>query len=356
MSKSVPIDQIREPQPSRELLAYLQLLAGPSPAQDEFFDVRWTSSHGMSRRFIAAQRTGDAAELIARQAIRTDVYVGGALRQGGRDGGKQAISGSHLLYIDHDHSLTQQRLARFQSPPTMEVASGTPGHRHLYWQLEERAPNEQVESANSRIERLLGGDSACVDVARILRPPGTLNHKHDPPSPVGLLAHRPDARYKLAELLSALPAIERAPEREQRYARGRRGDDPLQAIKPAHYIRLLTGLVPGPDGKIPCPFHPDRTPSLHVYDTPERGWACYGCATPDGKPRGGDIYTLASLLWGIPSCGSGFIELRARLDDVFRIERDQASPWRRPHAPEHDGPWDRVRQAVRADRQLDRGR
>lgn len=345
-----------EQESSSELLAYLQLLAGPSPVQDEFLDVRWRSGNGMSRRFVPAQRTSDAADLIARLATRTDVYVGVALRDGGGDGGKQSISGSHLLYIDRDHSRTQQQLARFQCPPTMEVASGTPGHRHLYWQLDERAPSEQVESANCRIARLLDGDPACVDVARILRPPGTLNHKHDPPTRVSLLAHRPDARYTLTELLSVLPPIERVPGREQRHAREGRRDDPLQQIAPAHYVRLLTGLAPGRDGKIACPFHSDRTPSLHVYDTPEQGWACYGCRTPDSKPRGGDIYSLASLLWSIPARGRDFIELRARLDDVFRISRDPASAWHRLRAREHDRPWDRAREVDRAERQIDRSR
>jgi len=357
MSASLPIDQSREPEPSRDLLAYLQLLAGSSPAPDQFFDIRWlTGERRMSRRFVPAQRTSEAAHLITRLASRADVYVGVALRDGQRDGGKHAISGSHLLYIDMDHSGTQLALAKFEYPPTMEVASGTPDHLQVYWRLNQRASGPQVESTNRRIARLLGGDPACVDVARILRPPGTLNHKHDPPAPVSLLAHRPDARYALPELLSVLPVLERSVEPAKRGAREHTQDDPLQQIKPSHYIRLLTGLTPGPDGKIACPFHSDRTPSLHVYDAPEKGWACYGCRTLDGKPRGGDIYTLASLLWGIPARGRDFIELRARLDDVFRIDRDPTSPWRRPCAREHDRPWGRAREQMRADLQLDRGR
>ena len=44
-------------------------------------------------------------------------------------------------------------------------------------------------------------------------------------------------------------------------------------------------------GKIRCPFHPDGTPSLHVYPTPEQGWFCFGCR------RGGTIYDLAAEVW-----------------------------------------------------------
>jgi DNA primase len=92
-------------------------------------------------------------------------------------------------------------------------------------------------------------------------------------------------------------------------------------IKPQDYIQRLTGQEPEANGKGPCPFHPDDTPSLHAYDTPEQGWACYGCKTPDGRPAGGDIYNFASKLWDIPTNGRDFIELRDRLDETFGIER-----------------------------------
>jgi hypothetical protein len=39
-------------------------------------------------------------------------------------------------------------------------------------------------------------------------------------------------------------------------------------------------------------LHEDRTPSLHVYGDPERGWFCFGCG------RGGSIYDFAALLFG----------------------------------------------------------
>jgi DNA primase len=55
-------------------------------------------------------------------------------------------------------------------------------------------------------------------------------------------------------------------------------------------------------------FHEDRTPSLHVYDDPERGWYCFGCG------RGGSIYDLASLLWQRETHGRDFIELRRELE------------------------------------------
>jgi len=92
-------------------------------------------------------------------------------------------------------------------------------------------------------------------------------------------------------------------------------------IAPARYVKALTGREPTRQGKIRCPFHPDATPSLHVYRSSERGWTCFACTGPDGRPLGGDIYTLASLLWGVPASGREFLELRARLDALFGLRR-----------------------------------
>ena len=63
----------------------------------------------------------------------------------------------------------------------------------------------------------------------------------------------------------------------------------------------------GRDGKIRCPLHEDRTPSMHVYDEADRGVWCFGCE------QGGDIYTFAGLLWGLERRGGDFLEIRRRL-------------------------------------------
>lgn len=64
----------------------------------------------------------------------------------------------------------------------------------------------------------------------------------------------------------------------------------------------------GRDGKVACPFHEDRTPSLHVYDEAEHGWHCYGCG------RGGTIIDFGAALYGLEPRGQGFHEIRRRLD------------------------------------------
>jgi hypothetical protein len=90
----------------------------------------------------------------------------------------------------------------------------------------------------------------------------------------------------------------------------RGSEDPLLALEPRSYVEALTGLRVGRDGKVSCPFHEDRTPSLHVYETPAGGWYCYRCE------RGISVYDLAAALWGLETRGAGFIELRRRLYEL----------------------------------------
>jgi hypothetical protein len=75
----------------------------------------------------------------------------------------------------------------------------------------------------------------------------------------------------------------------------------------ARHVTALTGQVIGRDGKIACPFHADRTPSLHVYETAEQGWACFGC------DRGGTVIDFGTHLYGLEPRGRGYHEVRERL-------------------------------------------
>jgi hypothetical protein len=292
-------------------VTYLRLLAG-TPLPGQHFDVRSGGGGAPMRRwFVPVDRVADAAWLITRVALTADVYVGVALRDGNIHGGRRAISGSHLLYIECDDPKAADRAASFAYPPTMEIASGTSGHLHLYWRLTARANNEQVEDANRRLARGLGGDMASVDIARILRPPGTFNYKHDPPRPVTLTEFRAGARYPLSQITAALPT-----ERPLAPVGGRGArlalspvERDLLAVPAAEYARVLAGLAPDRAGKVRCPFHPDRTPSLQLYA--DGGFFCFGCR------RGGSIFDFAAHLWGITPREQGFTELRSRLTTLF---------------------------------------
>jgi DNA primase len=82
-------------------------------------------------------------------------------------------------------------------------------------------------------------------------------------------------------------------------------------VPPPVYFERLTGLRVGRCDKLRCLFHDDRSPSLHVYREPGRGWHCFGCG------RGGSIYDLAAPFSGREPRGSDFSEPRRELDELM---------------------------------------
>lgn len=302
-----------------QLRTYLHVLADASRA-GQFFNLRWfTTSGAMRQQFRSAWQIDSTAEQIKRLAEGTDVFIGVALRDR-RRGGKAAISGSHLLYLDCDDTRAREQLAAFAYLPTMEVASGTPGHVHPYWQLDRRVSSVQVQSANRRLALALGGDPACVGIAHILRPPETSNHKDDPPRPVRLVAYRPDARYPLAELLARLPSDPSPQATRRTWRRASRTQLELQllAIPAGEYVRVLAGREPNLVGKVLCPFHAERDPSLQLY--PDGSFYCYGRHSKERACRkGGTIFDFAAAIWGLGTRGRDFNELCDRLATVFNV-------------------------------------
>jgi hypothetical protein len=361
--------------PARQLDRYLQAIAGDRRC-DELLEIRYAiGDGGMRRRFISIRRLDAAGRAIRSLSPRTDVYCGVLLRSH-RAGGRNAVTRSHLAFVEIDTVDALHRLQRFSRSPTMIVSSGTFGHAHAYWTLRTRVGVVELEHANRTLASHLGGDLASVDAARILRPAGTVSHKHRPPAPVELLHLDVAASYELAELLDGLTP---APSRTAAAAAGRARvvrtelDELLLAIPAPTYVRELVGLEPRRDGKVRCPFHHlsvgdataggvvparsladaslrdrvsvdplllvpppvyferltgvrvgrsgklrcffhhDRSPSLHVYPEAGRGWYCFGCG------RGGSVYDLAALLWGRKTRGGDFLELRRELENLLLL-------------------------------------
>lgn len=200
----------------------------------------------------------------------------------------------------------------------MVIASGN--GQHAYWSLSSPVGPDEAEAANRRLAHVLGADMQATDAARILRPPGSFNHKSNPPTPVAVERLEPEV-FTLEQVVGKLPDPPNgrlAPGDElvrQRTSAPPEAhhDDPLAAIPPAVYVELLAGREVGRDHKAACPFHADTTPSLHAYERPSAlggtpGWKCYGCG------RGGDMITFAAELWGITPRGRGYWQIRERLE------------------------------------------
>jgi RepB DNA-primase from phage plasmid len=116
--------------------------------------------------------------------------------------------------------------------PSVIVDSG--GGYHGYWLLskpfifEDQADRERARLAQAAWVAHVGGDKGAKDLARVLRLPGTLNRKYDPPAPVGTIRADYALRYALQDLeAAARPAAGtdaqaiRTPQRAQTAGNGR---------------------------------------------------------------------------------------------------------------------------------------
>lgn len=99
--------------------------------------------------------------------------------------------------------------------PSVVVDSG--GGIHCYWLLRDpwvlenddaRLAAEVVQRA--WVQQVIGADKTVHDLVRILRVPGTLNFKYDPPMPVQYISCDLDRLYPIAALTAHLPAVHEA--------------------------------------------------------------------------------------------------------------------------------------------------
>lgn len=295
------------------LIAYLQTLAGGQ--RDGFIELRYRLADGvgMGQAFETPERLDGLATRAVSLGRRTDVYIGCAPRTR-RQGGRAAIDHAHVLWVDCDGPAAVEALRRFQPAPAIVIASGTKTNCHAYWPLSEPLRRDDIERANRRLAHALGADPASADAARILRPPGTRSHKRTPPVEIKTLRLDP-TRRAASEIVGRLsdPPQPKRVSRPSRCAISRTGD-PLLSIAPPVYVERLLGVQVPRHGKVPCPFHGDQLASLHVYDTPDRGWYCYGACR-----RGGTIYDLAAPLFGYATRGPQFLALKQELLRLFGL-------------------------------------
>jgi len=283
------------------LTSYLDALFGRA-RPSTLVELRWRTAGGMRRQFVRVDALERVASKIRSLGNATDVYVGVLPRW--RHGGARAdvVGDGRTVWVDLDVPDGLRALDPV-APASLVVASGAAGHVHAYWRLRRAVAPRVIEWANGRLAFALGGDLRAGDAARILRPPGTVNHKHD--TPVRLAYCEPSA-VALGELVGGLSdAPSWRPQPPARRAWSRPGR--LDVLVPEVYVQRLTRQTVGRSRKVHCPLHDDDTPSLHVYPDAERGWFCFGCG------RGGTVYDLAAALWGRELRGRGFAALRADL-------------------------------------------
>src|SRR5450755_4462406 len=277
-----------------ETLAYLRMLAGERP-DGRYLEIRSrpAGQPWMRRTAIPAGELDRAATLITRLAVDRDVFVGVALRTRPDAGGRDAIDGCHLAFVEIDTADGARRLEEFRYPPTARVGSGTEKHVHAYWRLTRPVAGEELEAANRKLAAHLAGDPASIDVARLLRPPGSMNQKHRPAGRsrgVRPGARRPGGRPRRE---GPLPVSRPRSHPEPAALRRRqlvllrlpagRVDLPVRgaALERSPHTPLTDRAAPLARSDLP----PQRQTVRRALITPRRQRRGRQCAPADGRPR-----------------------------------------------------------------------
>jgi hypothetical protein len=172
-----------EPIP-QDVALQLQLaaIAGNEPASS-YFEIRPLTPDGRlavrERSFVPVRELDEAMRRICEAASRLNVFVGAAPRVR-EDGTAEAVERVWCLWTDLDGPDALARLRDFCPLPSIVIRTGS-GGGHAYWPLRVPLEPQSAQRANRRLALALGGDMAATDPARILRPAGSLNHKHRPP-------------------------------------------------------------------------------------------------------------------------------------------------------------------------------
>ena len=172
----------------------LRLLSKESPPHSLFYN--------------SVKAVGDSP--VMQWAETKDVYFGICLRST-RRGNKEAVKFVWALWADLDSKDFEggkeealQRLKSFPISPSIIVGSGN--GFHPYWLFREPVTIEQshdivrVETHLKGLAKALGADSSSAELARVLRLPGTFNHKQpDNPKKVEILVFEEDRRCNLSD-------------------------------------------------------------------------------------------------------------------------------------------------------------
>lgn len=312
-------------------VTFLQLLV--SIVLTGFIEIRSIRPDGRPLRpeFFPISDLGAAAARAITLRSGADVYFGVAPRI--EESAKAAaVVEVPALWADIDTDEARAGLARFPLPPSMVVRSGSGKNVHAYWLLDHPIPAEDAERLMNALAPKIGSDARVTDRARILRVPGTLNHKNGAANPV-TLERCTDARYSIEELSTAVDLGVVPTDREA----GPPGEDALETGCASAPVTRVLGLLDGVRGTVPnwtalCPGHDDTRPSLSITEGGDGRclMKCHaGCETEHVVSRIG--LQMADLFAGTPAkrSASRLVELteQAGLEVFHSGEAPFAAMW-----------------------------
>jgi hypothetical protein len=184
---------------------------------DGLLELRAKAASGIVQTAFVA--TTDAAAIATFVAAHPndDVWYGVASRKDATSGKLANCQHLGALFVDLDCdgdadrlAAAEARLGAFALPPSIVIRSG--GGLQCDWLMREpidvQSEQQTIYAYLRRLAAALEGDRSAAEPARVLRLPGTRNHKakYGTPRPVTIQTFEPSRRYNLSEFDEILPA------------------------------------------------------------------------------------------------------------------------------------------------------
>jgi RecA-family ATPase len=154
--------------------------------------------------------------IVAHKKSKHHIYFGCCTRKIKGNGAKESCSELISFWVDIDFSKTPREyadkiIADFPFKPSIKIFSG--GGYHVYWLLKEPcdAHDPRCEPILKGLMAALQADRSAAEIARILRVPGSMNYKYNPPRKVEILECDWDIRYNVDDFeVFRVEAVEQA--------------------------------------------------------------------------------------------------------------------------------------------------
>lgn len=274
----------------------------------DILEFRALGAHGAEALYRTAAQAADPDEELRRwleghNAVGA-VYVGPNPQRSIRGGGHRGVGTdddvalARCLFADFDNTTREAAEAAIKScgMPAPSLLIATRGEHgdgwHAYWRLAEPLSDMTGwRACQGRLIGLLGSDPTIKNPSRIMRAPGSFNHKRG--GACRIVAYH-DERYAL----DTLPVVTGAaatgvqpvkPSTPPGTGTRLRGDAPQPIEGPSTPVqKVLAGLArvgrSGNGWSACCPAHDDRNPSLSISEGDDGRVLLYchaGCAVAD---------------------------------------------------------------------------
>ena len=171
---------------TRLFLEWLDAVLPPHPDHFVYVLARPKKGQKVTRLFIPREDLVQGVSSAVDQLVDTHhVWMGMVTFASDKRATKGQANPTQLVWIDHDGD---PEANPHEWKPTPHACWQTsPGRYQAVWILDNPPTKEATEELCAALAKRYGADPSGKDIVQVLRIPGTLNHKQDPPSPVRAL-------------------------------------------------------------------------------------------------------------------------------------------------------------------------